>query len=83
MIIDTNFNFHSDSNGGDPDSTSQTLRKFQYCDGIGPESSDHGIGIEGISCGSWRLLPFTTATINVGGFVPGFKLKVTVNDQNN
>ncbi len=28
MIIDTNFNFYSDSNGGDPDSTSPTLRKY-------------------------------------------------------
>jgi len=28
MIIDTNLNFHSDSNGGDPDSTSPTLRKY-------------------------------------------------------
>lgn len=57
--------------------------KYQYCEGIGPESSDQGVGIEGIPCDSWRLLPFTTATINVGGFIPGFKLKVTVNDQNN
>ena len=28
MIIDTNFNFYSDSNGGDPDSTSPTLRRY-------------------------------------------------------
>jgi hypothetical protein len=28
MTIDTNFNFYSDSNGGDPDSTSPTLRKY-------------------------------------------------------
>lgn len=28
MIIDTNFNFYSDSNGGDPDSTSPTLRNY-------------------------------------------------------
>jgi len=28
MIIDVNFNFYSDSNGGDPDSTSPTLRKY-------------------------------------------------------
>jgi hypothetical protein len=28
MIVDTNFNFYSDSNGGDPDSTSPTLRKY-------------------------------------------------------
>jgi hypothetical protein len=28
MLIDTNFNFYSDSNGGDPDSTSPTLRKY-------------------------------------------------------
>jgi hypothetical protein len=28
MIIDTNFNFYSDSNGGDPDSTSPTLRMY-------------------------------------------------------
>jgi len=28
MIIDTNFNFYSDSNGSDPDSTSLTLRKY-------------------------------------------------------
>ena len=28
MIIDTTFNFYSDSNGGDPDSTSPTLRKY-------------------------------------------------------
>jgi hypothetical protein len=28
MIIDTNFNFYSDSNGGDPDSTSPTLRQY-------------------------------------------------------
>jgi hypothetical protein len=28
MIIDINFNFSSDSNGGDPDSTSPTLRKY-------------------------------------------------------
>ena len=28
MIIDTNFNFYSDSNSGDPDSTSPTLRKY-------------------------------------------------------
>ena len=28
MIIDTNFNFYSDSNGGDPDSTSPTLRSY-------------------------------------------------------
>ncbi|RLD04621.1 MAG: hypothetical protein DRI56_10930 [Chloroflexota bacterium] len=28
MIIDTIFNFYSDSNGGDPDSTSPTLRKY-------------------------------------------------------
>lgn len=28
MIIDTNFNFHSDAKGGDPDSTSPTLRKY-------------------------------------------------------
>lgn len=28
MIIDTNFNFFSDSNGGDPDSNSPTLRKY-------------------------------------------------------
>jgi hypothetical protein len=28
MIIDTNFKFFSDSNGGDPDSTSPTLRKY-------------------------------------------------------
>jgi hypothetical protein len=28
MIIDTNFNFYSDSNGGDPDSASPTLRKY-------------------------------------------------------
>lgn len=28
MIIDTNFNFHSDARGGDPDSTSPTLRKY-------------------------------------------------------
>jgi len=28
MIIDTTFNFYSDANGGDPDSTSPTLRKY-------------------------------------------------------
>jgi len=28
MIINTSFNFYSDSNGGDPDSTSPTLRKY-------------------------------------------------------
>ena len=28
MIIDTNFNFYSDSNGGDPDSASPTLRNY-------------------------------------------------------
>jgi hypothetical protein len=28
MIIDTSFNFYSDSNGGDPDSTSPTLRRY-------------------------------------------------------
>jgi len=28
MIINTNFNFYSDSNGGDPDSSSPTLRKY-------------------------------------------------------
>ena len=28
MRIDTNFNFYSDSSGGDPDSTSPTLRKY-------------------------------------------------------
>lgn len=28
MMIDTTFNFYSDSNGGDPDSTSPTLRKY-------------------------------------------------------
>ena len=28
MIINTNFNFYSDSNGGDPDSTSPTLRRY-------------------------------------------------------
>lgn len=28
MIIDTTFNFYSDSNGGDPDSASTTLRKY-------------------------------------------------------
>jgi hypothetical protein len=28
MIIDTSFNFYSDAKGGDPDSTSPTLRKY-------------------------------------------------------
>ena len=28
MIIDTNYNFHTDARGGDPDSTSQTLKKY-------------------------------------------------------
>lgn len=28
MIIDTTFNFYSDANGGDPDNTSPTLRKY-------------------------------------------------------
>jgi len=28
MIIDTTFNMYSDANGGDPDSTSQTLRRY-------------------------------------------------------
>ena len=28
MIIDTNYNFYSDSKGGDPDCTSPTLRKY-------------------------------------------------------
>lgn len=28
LVIDTNFNFHSDSKGGDPDSRSPTLRKY-------------------------------------------------------
>jgi hypothetical protein len=28
MIIDTSFNFYSDARGGDPDSTSPTLRKY-------------------------------------------------------
>ena len=28
MIIDTNFNFYSDAEGGDPDRTSPTLRKY-------------------------------------------------------
>jgi hypothetical protein len=28
LIIDTNFNFYSDSNGGDPDSASPTLRSY-------------------------------------------------------
>ena len=28
MIIDTNFNFHTDANGGDPDSNSPTLRRY-------------------------------------------------------
>ena len=28
LIIDTSFNFYNDANGGDPDSTSPTLRKF-------------------------------------------------------
>ena len=28
IIIDTNFNFFSDANGGDPDSTSPTLRRY-------------------------------------------------------
>lgn len=28
MIIDTNFNFYSDAKGGDPDSTSPTLRRY-------------------------------------------------------
>lgn len=28
MIIDTNFNVYSDANGGDPDSSSSTLRKY-------------------------------------------------------
>ncbi|MCF7859974.1 MAG: hypothetical protein K9N07_11750, partial [Candidatus Cloacimonetes bacterium] len=27
-IINTNFNFYSDARGGDPDSTSPTLRKY-------------------------------------------------------
>jgi len=28
MIVDTTFNFYSDANGGDPDSTSPTLKKY-------------------------------------------------------
>ena len=28
MIIDTNFNFYTDARGGDPDSTSPTLRAY-------------------------------------------------------
>jgi len=28
MLIDTNFNFYSDARGGDPDSTSPTLRRY-------------------------------------------------------
>ena len=28
LIIDTNFNFFSDANGGDPDITSPTLKKY-------------------------------------------------------
>ena len=28
MIIDTTFNFYSDANGGDPDRTSPTLKKY-------------------------------------------------------
>jgi len=28
MIIDTNFNFYSDANSGDPDRTSPTLRRY-------------------------------------------------------
>lgn len=28
MVIDTNFNFYTDARGGDPDSTSPTLRKY-------------------------------------------------------
>jgi hypothetical protein len=28
MMIDTNFNFFSDARGGDPDSTSPTLKKY-------------------------------------------------------
>jgi hypothetical protein len=28
MVIDTNFNFFSDANGGDPDNTSPTLRRY-------------------------------------------------------
>lgn len=28
FLIDTQFNFYSDTNGGDPDSTSPTLRKY-------------------------------------------------------
>lgn len=28
MLIDTNFNFYSDAKGGDPDSTSPTLRRY-------------------------------------------------------
>jgi len=28
MIVDTTFNVHSDAHGGDPDSTSPTLRRY-------------------------------------------------------
>ena len=28
MIIDTKFNFYADANGGDPDSKSPTLKRF-------------------------------------------------------
>jgi len=30
-MIDTNFNMYSDANGGDPDATSPTLRKYHKC----------------------------------------------------
>ncbi len=61
---------------------SYTWYKYQYCDErlLMAGSQD---GMRGPPCGSWRLLPSSSATITTGGNIPGFSLKVIVTDNNN
>jgi hypothetical protein len=51
--------------------------RYQIC----PDDPLDSDGTEGIECGFWKKLPYTTSTISTAGYAPGFQVKVVVTTQ--
>ena len=69
------------TSGGSPP-YNYSWQKYQYCDDLmGPENMEE-IGTRGVTCGYWKPVSCTDDTLYISGFIPAFKLRVTVTDIN-